>query len=240
MTMTVQDIPRGWKAKAGTFSKGIEAAEAFNFSESAGPNCSTACQQLIDGKCYAENLEKHRSNIALSGERKRVQGVIQTCMDYISELTRLRDDVIPWIRISSFGSVPNSLTPAQAAVFTEFLKESARVGERVHFPVETENKRSLYQSLVDEAGLDTVVRVSLQKLSLFEKYYNSETPFSLVWKHGKTLSQRIANAQEFAKAHDRVIVCPSIQTKANKGKAAKCGNCTACSDKNMVIIYPEH
>ncbi len=237
MTTTIE-IPKNWRASLGSFSKAIDGSVSLNFSESGGSNCDNSCKMKAKG-CYAIHTEKMKPSVATSGERKRVQGVVQTCLDYINQLERLRDNTIPWIRFSTFGSVQDTLTQTQKAVFTKLLIECDRVGEHIHFPVETEKKRKLYQSLCDAAGLQIVVRISAQTLTKYKRYLKQGIAASIVFSTGDNKKQRLVNAEIFA--HEtKTIVCPAVKSTILKQDKVKCGDCIACSVPSLNIIYPQH
>jgi len=239
MTIKKSDIPTTWRANLGTFSKAVSNSISLNFSESGSVNCHNSCKMKHNG-CYAVHTEKMKPSIAISGERKRVQGVIQTCLDYLNQLERMRDNAIQWARFSTFGSVPNSLTATQKAVFTRLLAEVARTAQAVHFPVETENKRSLYQALCDDNNINITVRLSAQTLPAFKRALASNTAASFVFCDGESKKQRLYNAEIFVSALDNVIVCPAIRSTISKTDKVKCGNCTACSNPQTQVVYPKH
>ncbi len=232
-------IPKTWRAKLGTFSKALDGSIGINFSESGSVNCDDSCLMKAKG-CYAVHTERMKPSIHTSGERKRAQGVIRTAMAYIKQLARLNDNSVPWVRFSVFGSVPASLTRTEAAVFTELLKQAERVGAGgVHFPVETEAKRALYQALASEST-DIVVRVSAQTKGAFKAAVYSHTAASVVWTKGETKRERLALARAFVSDIPRAIVCPAVAATIEKTASVKCGECTACSKSDIHVVYPQH
>ena len=238
MSITLEQIPTTWTAKLGSFSKAVANSVSLNFSESGGVNCADSCKMKAGG-CYAVHTEKMKPSIATSGERKRVQGVIATSMQYIAQLSRMRDNAITWARFSTFGSVPATLSDTQKAVFMQLLIEVDRVAEHTHFPVETEAKRELYQGLCDLSNVAICVRVSTQTITSYKRNALNRTASSVVVTRGKTKRDRLEIAEKLA-LDTNTIVCPAVKSTILKTNKVKCGECVACSISSIQVIYPKH
>ena len=236
-----------WKATAGTFSKAVDGAISINFSESGGVNCSNHCTMKGNG-CYAEQVEVMKPSVQVSGERKRTQGFAVTCIQIADDINKRlsKGESIPWVRFSSFGSVPNrGLSHLETEAFKYLISAVLATGAPVHFPVETETKRKRFQALCDDVDHGAiVVRVSGQTLAGAMSARRSEHATSVVWSAGKTKRDRVANAKRWANAHrvsHGAVVCPAIvSTVERKAHKVKCGECKACSQSGHLVIYPQH
>jgi hypothetical protein len=158
---------------------------------------------------------------------------------------------VPWLRISSFGSVP---MPAVARENREFLTNLRRMfqwasnmGIPAHFPAEGFAKARFYRALVGDLA---TVRESC---ATDRRFIRAKGAVSVVaGRPGTKLRERIAAARELARRRReasgrKAIVCPAIaNTFASKHKAsrangrAKCGNCTACAESHVDVVYPFH
>jgi hypothetical protein len=164
-----------------------------------------------------------------------------------------RGKTIPWVRISTDGSVPQ---PEDAdtlfvAQFKTLLKWCAQRSIPVHFPVESANKASFYRSIVGDI---VTVRESLQTDGLHTTTKNAVS--LTAGRHitsGPNIRQRRAeHARQVAKERffatgRKTIVCPAIVSswKARTKDGAnttliKCGDCTACANSRLDIVYPQH
>lgn len=225
-----------YAATCGTYSKAIPGALALVFSTSGGANCSDQCKCKHDGTCYAIGTQTRKPSIRVGGEYREKQGFAKTCLDLAKDLAkrRGRGDAIPWVRLSTFGSVPNRpLSNLESEAFKHMMAQ-VPPSVPVHFPVETEQKRLRYQALCDEVGLGHVVRISAQSLKTAAKAHKQGLACSTVWRDGKTKRERIANAKAWAEDKEGVTVCPAISADA------KCGACTACAEQGGLVIYPRH
>lgn len=235
-----------WKAKAGTFSKAVEGAISVNFSESGGANCAKACTMHPDngGACYAVVVEAMKPSVQVSGERKRTQGFARTCLEIASDIER--KGLIPWVRFSSFGSVPNrALYHLEQEAFKHLIKVVIATGAPVHFPVETEAKRQRMQALCDEVKPNAItVRLSGQTIGKSLNARDKGIATSVVFTDGANKKERLANAKAWAAKHRKshgALVCPAIaSTIERKAKKVKCGECKACSQPQHLIVYPQH
>ena len=234
-------IKPAWKPSLGTFSKAVPKAIALNFSESGGVNCSTKCEALKRGVCYAIHTEKMKPSIQVSGERKRTLGFAKLCNAYKARIEALknRGEAIPWIRFSTFGSVPNRrLSGLEMQAFAELVR-SFPVGVPVHFPVETREKAERFRAIAVAFELDSlVVRESLQNDA---RMATTSQPCSRVIYEGATKKERLANAIKVARSLPDARVCPAIASTINRRKPIKCGQCTLCSRADVTtILYPQH
>lgn len=236
-----------WKPKLGTFSKALSGSVSLNYSESGSTNCSDTCPLKKSG-CYAVNTELMKPSVRVSGERKRLAGMIECNNNYFAELVKIRDGFIPWVRFSTFGSVPKTPTKKELESLAYVLNEAKRVsGGNVHFPIESLRKYKLYLSTVEKAGL--VIRLSLNfsTVAKITKAVRDGLKVSTVVKRvqGESTKQRIKRSRKLAKRLKnngvRASVCPAIVATLTKAASVKCGQCTLCSRGNCdVVIYPQH
>jgi hypothetical protein len=179
-----------WKPTLGTFSKAVPNSIALNFSESGGVNCSTKCEALKKGVCYAIHTEKMKPSIQVSGQRKRELGFESLCHAYQRQIERkkAKGETIPWIRFSTFGSVPNrKLTGEEMEAFAEMVK-SFPAGTPVHFPVETREKAERFRAIAVAFDLSLVVRESCQS---DQRMRDSSGPSSRIVFEGATKKDRL-------------------------------------------------
>jgi len=234
-----------WKARVGTFSKALPGAVSLNFSESGGSNCSPRCK-LLNAGCYAQHTELMKPSISVSGERKRKQGFANTCRQLTVSLMReSRKRKIPWVRLSSFGSVPNRLLGShEVKAFVSLLK-AVPEETPIHFPVETPGKAAQFRRLCNASGREIVVRESSQTEARAVNAIRDGGQVSLV-VGGGTKKENLAKAKTVAarlreKTGERAAICPAIASTINRRKPVKCGQCTLCADKGCAaIVYPQH
>ena len=231
-----------WKPTLGSFSKAVEGAISLNFAESGGANCDPSCQALKEGICYAVHSEKMKPSIATSGKRKRLVGFEACCLEYAAQIKRRTDkgESIPWLRFSTFGSVPNRpLSPSEVTAFV-LLVRSFPENTPVHFPVETADKARRFRSIAALHNLPLVVRESCQTDARAAECLAQGLPSSRIAYAGKNKRERLANAMLSAKATG-AVVCPAIASTILKRTRIKCGQCTLCAQPSRVqIIYPQH
>lgn len=235
---------QNWKPTLGSFSKALPGAVALNFSESGGANCSTQCQALKLGVCYAIHTEKMKPSVQTSGERKRKMGFAPLCKAYQAQIEKriAKGDFIPWIRFSTFGSVPNRpLTGEEMKAFVSLIR-SFPVGVPVHFPVETRVKAERFRAIAVAFALPLIVRESAQSDSGFQDSMKAGKPVSRIIYKGKTKRERLENARKIAKrSKGKARVCPAIASTILRTKPVKCGQCTLCSRGDVTgILYPQH
>jgi hypothetical protein len=234
-----------WKPSLGSFSKAVPGAISLNFGESGGVNCSTKCEALKLGVCYAVHTEKMKPSIQTSGERKRKHGFAKVCLEYRNQIERLesKGKAIPWIRFSTFGSVPNRrLTGVEMQAFADLVR-SFPPGVPVHFPVETKEKAERFRAIAVAFDLSLVVRESCQSDRRANETLAENSPSSRIVYKGANKRERLANAQKLArKSKGKARVCPAIaSTILRRDSPVKCGQCTLCArgDVNL-ILYPQH
>lgn len=234
-----------WKPTLGTFSKAIPKSVAINFSESGGENCSSKCQALKLGICYAVHTERMKPNIQVSGERKRRTGFASVCIAYAAQIKAKeeKEEAIPWIRFSTFGSVPNRpLTKEEVSAFV-YLVRSFPKNVPVHFPVETKEKAERFRALSYAFDLNLTVRESCQSDKRADECMGSSLPSSRIVYNGATKRERLESARKIAKeSKGKAVVCPAIaSTILRRSNPMKCGKCTLCAQSNRVLIlYPQH
>lgn len=233
-----------WKPTLGTFGKALPGAIAVNFSESGGSNCSNRCQ-LKDNGCYAQGTEEFKPSIQVSGIRKREAGFAACCDHYRDQIEK-RKDPIPWIRFSSFGSVPNRpLKQDEVIAFVKMVR-AFPTGVPVHFPVESPEKAERFRMLAVAFDLPLVVRESIQSKAGLDRAIRSGAPSSMVFHDGGTLRERVRNAAEYARTIPGARICPAIASTAfRRPVKIKCGEgkngCTFCSRADVsMVVYPLH
>mgnify|MGYP000644432745 CR=1 FL=1 len=251
----------------GTYSKGNEYSLSINFGLSGGKMCSKKCvhhpKSVIKGApkdCYAARSERRfdRKELLKKLERHEQMNPAMVCGMAITELQEhlRKNRRIDWLRISTNGAVPewNKCSKLFKAQFRALLMFCKQNGILVHFPVETWEKAEGYRSLVGDIA---VVRESVHSE---EAFVNNTGACSTSTGAGLPLLQRIDAAKTLAR--DRynwtgrcTIVCPAVtssfrhklcndpeekqrlKTVADK---SKCGNCTACANGMIDIVYPAH
>lgn len=233
-----------WKPAFGSFSKALPGAVALNFSESGGANCSKRCQALKLGVCYAVHVEKMKPSVQTSGERKRKMNFASLCLAYKTQIEKriAKGEHVPWIRFSTFGSVPNRpLTGEEMQAFASLVK-SFPAGVPVHFPVETRQKAERFRAIAVAFDLPLVVRESAQSDSGFRESMAQGKPVSRIVYKGDTKRERLENARKIAKrSKGKARVCPAIASTILRTKPVKCGQCTLCSRGDVTgILYPQH
>jgi hypothetical protein len=241
--MQTMTKPTSWKPTLGTFSKATEGAIALNFAESGGVNCSTKCEALKKGVCYAVHTEKMKPSIQVSGQRKREAGFANLCHAYKAQIQKrvAKGEMIPWIRFSTFGSVPNrKLTPTELEAFADMV-QSFPADVPVHFPVETREKADRFRAIAVAFNLPIVIRESCQSDARMRSKGNTGQSSRIVFK-GETKRERLENAKAMAKQLPDARVCPAIaSTILRRPKPIKCGQCTLCAQPQIkTILYPQH
>ena len=234
-----------WKPSLGTFSKATNGAIALNFSESGGANCSSKCEALKKGVCYAIHVERMKPSVQVSGERKRKLGFAGLCRAYQARIeTKVtKGETIPWIRFSTFGSVPNRpLSGDEMRAFADLVR-SFPADTPVHFPVETRQKAERFRAIAVAFDLNLVVRESAQSDALLRKSMAEGKQVSRIVFDGATQKDRLENARAIAKrSRGKARVCPAIASTILKAtKKVKCGQCTLCARADVTaILYPQH
>lgn len=251
----------------GMYSKGNEYSLSINFGLSGGKMCSKKCvhhpSSSVVGApkdCYAARSERRfdRKELLKKLERHEQMNPAKVCGMALLELQEhlSKGRRVDWLRISTNGAVPewnkcNNLFKSQ---FRALLTFAAQNGILVHFPVETWEKAEGYRSLVSDIA---VVRESVHSE---EAFVNNTGACSTSTGAGAPMLQRIQLAKELAKQRFEAtgratIVCPAVTSsfrhklcrdneKKEKLKLiadkSKCGNCTACANPMLDIVYPAH
>jgi hypothetical protein len=233
-----------WKPTLGAFSKAKPGSIALNFSESGGENCSLECEALKNNVCYAVQVEKKKLSVQTSGERKRKLGFEALCKAYKRAIERKTEsgEIIPWIRFSAFGSVPNRpLTAPEVQAFVDLVRAFPPCTP-VHFPVETREKAERFRALSFAFDLPLVVRESCQSDARAKECLEKGLPSSRIVYEGSTKRERLANAIAYAKQTPGATVCPAIaSTILKRDHKVKCGECKLCAiGSRTLILYPQH
>lgn len=253
----------------GGYGKGTEFCTSLNFGRSASKDCSLGCphntHSNVPGatkKCYAVRVELRfdRKQLREKLDRHEKMGPALVCGKAILELQehfRLGHR-IDFLRISTNGAVPEWDSPRCTNLFKSqfraLLELAVTNGIVVHFPVETWEKAEGYRSLVGDL---IAVRESVHKE---DEFIHKEGACSTTAGDGLPLLQRIEAAKELARKRyeatgRKTIVCPAVvssfrhkmcRNQEDKPKLkeiaekSKCGNCKACPNKSMDIVYPSH
>jgi len=250
----------------GGFSKGLPLAITLNFDISGGDNCDDACphhpkttapEKSSTRKCYAFALEKRSDRTPLLDKLKRHGAMPPAllCGAATIELQGLLDQgiTIPWLRISTNGSVPPEHVARTDKLFVSQFRTLLRlaIANRipVHLPIETATKSRLYRALVGDL---VTVRESAYSSARFLRAIH---PVSVVaGRAEQTRIERVEAARQLAarrreRTGRKQVVCPAItnsfaaqRNPRIKNDRAKCGKggCTACEKPEVDIIYPLH
>ena len=246
----------------GTFGKGVDGSVSINFSVSGGDNCDTACvhhpQSTANNAtfaCYAARSEirPDRAQLAAKLTRHERMPAALVCGKALLELQELlrRRKRIPWVRISTNGSLPqiddvrgNKLFRSQFRALLSFCKDNAIP---IHIPVETYAKARFYRSLLGDLA---TIRESVQRLGRFTSASGAVSVVAGAKSESRIERVEIARqvARERREATGRkCIVCPAVLNgfAARRDRSllninAKCGNCTACANSLVDIVYPLH
>ena len=249
----------------GKYGKAIPGSASLNFCESGTQHCETACRHHPESTakdatrgCYAVTLEQRHDRKELKNKLRRhyKMGPARVVGKAILELQDRveKGKKPPWIRLSTDGSVP---PPEKAdALFIRQLRTFLTICRDndipVHFPVESYGKRQFYHSKVGDL---VCVRVSLQNTQAQWLY---KGPCS--WVAGtdilsgpNILRRRIDSARFEAKRRynatgRKSIYCPAIfggwflrgPGSKEKRMKMKCGNCVACANPNVDVVYAYH
>ncbi len=251
----------------GQYSKGNEFSLSLNFGVSGGKMCSKKCIHHPDSSvenapkdCYAARSERRfdRKELLRKLERHEAMNPAMICGAAITELQEhlRKGRRIDWLRISTNGAVPewNQCSNLFKAQFRALLVFCQQNGILVHFPVETWEKAEGYRTLVGDIA---VVRESVHS---DDEFVNNPSACSTSTGAGLPMLQRIEAARTLARARYEstgrsTIVCPAVVTSIKHklcrdpqkkpqlkviADRAKCGNCTACANPCLDIVYPAH
>ena len=230
--------------KFGKFSKGNSSAVSLNFSDSSNPltNCDKRCK-LFGTICYAFKLEKFKPNIKRSGENRFFHPV-QILNSAILQLRMARN---LWVRCSVFGSLPKVSAARKIkgfeSAFLSFVKALVESGSKLHLPLESYSKFVFYQKMIESVSSELTARETVQTVQTLKRRPIDHQCAFVVGSFDIPLKTRISKAQTLASElrlqGKKTVVCPAIKTR--KQRKAKCGDCTACSDKRVsVVLYPLH
>lgn len=238
----------------GSYSKSIEGGISINFGTSGGANCDDGCTHK-GSTCYAERLEirPDRQQLRTKLERHEAMPPALVCGVAILEIQRLvlLGAPPPWIRFSTAGSLPQPDSVRGDSLFASQFRALLQLCEKhsipVHIPVETYSKARFYRAL---AGSLVVIRESAQTR---ERFFTAAGAVSFADPTDKrrTMTERIDHARNLAVERTRrsgrkAIVCPAVTANfrsrlgQRKNPLAKCGNCTACAEGHIDVVYPLH
>jgi hypothetical protein len=251
------------KKVLGMFGKGTDGSVTINFGLSGGRNCSRKCRHHPRSKagnptkgCYAIAVEKRGDRAPLAAKLDRLGRMAPAMVVgralYELQAIRSKGASIPWVRFSSNGSLPNRADAS--ALFVTQLRTLCLWCKQneipIHFPVESPEKARFYREVLNGTGV--VVRESLQSAS---RITETSGPVSFVAgdeiRDGKAIRQkRHAEARRLAKLRyeatgERTIVCPAVTSswdqRAGKRKGKiRCGECDACANPELSVVYPFH
>ena len=220
------------------FGKGAPGSVGLSFAPSASAHCSRRCPHY-GTRCYAERLEARYSKLAAKLERHHAQGFERTCRDALAELEAGKGSgFVPiWFRFSVCGSFPAQPTPEDVRALRALVEWLNAHRVPIHLPIETRAKATRYRRAL--RGLGVTVRESATSE---RRARTAPGPVSWV-----TVGGGVPDAKKAARARTRAtgrkcIVCPAVAAKKLNGdvERAKCGNCTACADPAVDVIYPSH
>lgn len=258
--------PKKQPPVCGSFSKGIEGSLSINFGVSGGSRCDVGCphhpESTADNptwSCYAERLERRHDRVQLFRKLKRHEAmpasqVIAQAIGEIAHRLFQKRETIPWVRLSTNGSLPNPRQAARDKPLRGRLKALLTMCRQnsvpVHIPVETERKAAWYRALIGDLA---VIRESAVSVKRFLKARGAVS--IVVGEKVQTRKQRVQAARLVAEQRReatgrKVVVCPAIlnswasnpcnEKPIPANPRAKCGACTACAQPLVDIIYPLH
>lgn len=238
-------IPETWKPTLGGFSKAVEGGLSINFGTSGGRNCSPQCQALKKGLCYAVHTERLKPSIQIKGERLESLGFYKACLAYKHEIEKrkAKGETFPWVRLSTFGSVPNRpLRSHEIEAFVAMIK-SLPDDAPIHFPVESRQKAERFRAIAWANGLQDrlIVRLSAQSDKTAKEEHDKGNACSRIVFDGATKRERLANAHKLSRKLKQASVCPAIaSTILRRPHKVKCGECKLCAQPGRLILYPQH
>jgi len=235
----------------GSFGKAIKGSVSLNFSRSGTSNCDPECAMLKflrpNGKplCYAENVEKRvdRKQLLAKLERHEAANPAQLTRKATKELEKR--STVPWLRISTNGSVPFWANAEFAGELVELLRIARFKGAGIHFPVESQQKAQHYRTIVGDL---CTVRETCQTE---ERWLTADGASSFVaGDFSMTPRERVALAKRLCVLRTESTgrtckVCPAVahqhlHGRKIKNEKTKCGSCTLCDRKDVDIVYPAH
>ena len=243
--MTPTDLSIEGRTVLSSFGKAVSAARARSFCPSGGANCATSCRHHPryrgsnpGPRCYAVRMEARRGGniqqkLARHGKTSPDELLATAAPDLDRHGWRL-----PWFRFSVSGSVPARVPSG----LRRFVSRLVKAGTPVHLPIEAARKATRNRNALEGTGI--AVRESCQH---WRRWRNAPGPSSYVAGYGLPMAERVDAAKQAAK--DRTartgracIVCPAAACGVNRkpSDTAKCGNCTACADPAIDVVYPAH
>ena len=239
----------------GQFGKAEPGSVHLSFAPSAETNCDIGCP-LKSGGCYATAVERHRPNLYRKLLRHAKMHPAQLLVAAMHRLNRRRRDrkladVVPWVRLSSFGSLPqpkNADARFRAALklFARFIV-SQSMQDKTHVPVETARKANWYRKFLPGLTVRESTHTRRRWLTAIGAV-SAHTPSA------GPLLERIKTAKEWARDRRQrtgrtVCVCPAVvsgfmRKLGRKSTGAKCGTgrrcCSACALPHVDVVYPGH
>jgi len=235
----------------GGFGKATKGAVSLNFGRSGGENCDDSCPyhprstsahaSVEAARCYAATCESRVDRQQLAAKLDRHESTAAAALidaarvEFAKKAAR---GVVPWFRFSSFGSVPKTV-PAN---FRALCLEVIAAGTPIHLPVEESPKVSRYLAAVGD-----IVAVRASVAAAYFNAYDGACSTVIGSMADDSPRERVALAVKAAKARTaasgrKCVVCPAVAAThlRTKSKAAKCGNCCACADSSVDIVYPVH
>ena len=243
----------------GSFGKGVPGSVGLSFGTSGGPTCDRGCPYHpastagpdaapVAGRCYAARTERFRR---AAGDRLAAfdDAGPEAVARRAWHESAARGHRFPWFRVSVFGGVPAD--PAAAPSLARLAWGLAAAGTPVHWPVETEAKRTAWGEVVPP---EIAVRWSVPLGS--DRWTTAAGPVSTVAgdpaarEPDRLAAARAAAAARRASTGRRCVVCPAVASRiirtAAAGRrtagapAARCGSCRACSDPAVDVVFPLH
>ena len=256
----------------GSFSKAIDGGVSLNFDLSGGVNCDKGCAYHPDNNskesedrtpCYAARSEIRPDRAQLAAKLLRHSQMSPTLVVHRA-LAEIRSRVdrgvfIPWLRVSTNGSVPMPRkvrkNKAFRAAFRALLSFCQNVPSAlqdsipVHIPVESWAKARFYRAWLGDLA---TIRESVQRTVRFATARGAVSIVAGNQSHSRVerveLARQLAEQRRTATGR-KTIVCPAIlnsfasrKNKAMYNPRAKCGltGCTACENPLVDIVYPLH
>jgi hypothetical protein len=250
----------------GTFNKATPGALAINFAPSSGHNCDLSCPLHRDngGGCYATAAEKHRPNITRS-LAARALAPVEYVRDVLDGLNKANLCRVPWVRFSVFGSLPLATDVEVNPILEGLLRRLAlRLrphAHKVHLPVETMRKATLYRALGFFPRLSLATAYAAEdgadggtdgadKLKPIRDTLNAGLPVSITSDDGLGEGRGWTKRQ---REHARRVTIPQLRRAFPDKKVrgcpavlgnAKCGACRLCADPQFggadIVVYPLH
>lgn len=224
------------------FGKAIATAYAVSFSISARQHCDDGCAVKNNG-CYAQAIERLYPTL-FSKLRRHQMNMVKTANMALAACQALtaKGKAIDWFRFSVDGGLPIPSTTKRWSSFKPAFRRLCEwlvnnVGSnRIHLPVESRQKATIYRRLVGD-----IITVRRTCQSVGAALRSKDTRAVRVGKSNRAchLKHNIGMAYELvSKLRQRgesAVVCPAVASDS------KCGKCTACANPAVnVVVYPLH